>query len=108
MGDRNDANFARAYQAITPHLQEEVKEFAKFLLERRAKKFGRKLRQDWAGALKEYRFHSIALVLSKLEKSEALMRFVRDPLLREPLPLFTLNLGTRSTCPCDAGIWLGL
>ena len=50
---------------LPPHLQEEVKEFAEFLLERRAKKFGRKLRQDWAGALREYRDQYTSLELQK-------------------------------------------
>ena len=50
---------------LPPELQEEVKEFAEFLLEKRAKKFGRKLRQDWAGALKEYREQYTSLDLQK-------------------------------------------
>lgn len=50
---------------LPPELQEEVKEFAEFLLERRAKKFGRKLRQDWAGALREYRGQYTSLELQK-------------------------------------------
>jgi len=50
---------------LPPQLQEEVREFAEFLLERRAKKLGQKLRQDWAGALREYRDQYTSLELQK-------------------------------------------
>lgn len=50
---------------LPPQLQEEVKEFAEFLLEKRGKKPGRKLRQDWAGALKDYRDQYTSLELQK-------------------------------------------
>ncbi len=40
---------------LSPELRQEVEDFARFLLERRARKPGRKLRQDWAGALRDYR-----------------------------------------------------
>jgi hypothetical protein len=36
-----------------------------FLLEKQEKKSGRKLRQDWAGALKEYRDQYTSLELQK-------------------------------------------
>jgi len=36
-------------------LQEEVRDFARFLLERRARKLKRKPKFEWAGALKELR-----------------------------------------------------
>jgi mRNA-degrading endonuclease RelE of RelBE toxin-antitoxin system len=36
---------------LPPEFQEEVRDFVEFLLERKARKRGRKLRQDWAGAL---------------------------------------------------------
>jgi len=50
---------------LPPQLQEEVKEFAEFLLEKRGKKPGRKLRQDWAGALKDYRDQYTSLELQE-------------------------------------------
>ena len=50
---------------LPPQLQEVVKEFAEFLLEKRGKKPGRKLRQDWAGALKDYRDQYTSLELQK-------------------------------------------
>ena len=52
-------------EKLPPELQEEVREYAEFLHEKRAKKFGRKLRQDWAGALKEYRDQYTSLELQK-------------------------------------------
>ncbi|MCS6963947.1 DUF2281 domain-containing protein [Thermoflexus sp.] len=50
---------------LPPELQEEVADFAQFLLEKRARKRGRPLRQDWAGALREYRDQYTALELQK-------------------------------------------
>lgn len=40
---------------LPENLQKEVMEFVHFLLEKRSKKKGVKLSQDWAGALKEFR-----------------------------------------------------
>ncbi|GAW90986.1 DUF2281 domain-containing protein [Calderihabitans maritimus] len=50
---------------LPPELQQEVKDFVQFLLERRAQKPGRKLRQDWAGALRDYRDQYTSLELQK-------------------------------------------
>ena len=65
MGVKNKRNLKEMIDQLPPELQEEVKEFAEFLLEKRAKRFGRKLRQDWAGALKEYREQYTSLELQK-------------------------------------------
>jgi hypothetical protein len=65
MGVKNMGNLKEMIDQLPPELQEEVKEFAEFLLEKRAKKFGRKLRQDWAGALKGYREQYTSLDLQK-------------------------------------------
>lgn len=46
-------------------LQQEVADFVEFLLEKRARKRGRKLRQDWAGALSDYRDQYTSLELQK-------------------------------------------
>jgi len=43
----------------------EVRDFVEFLLERRVCKRGRKLRQDWAGALRKYRDQYTSLELQK-------------------------------------------
>ena len=47
---------------LLPELQQEVRDFVEFLLER---KRGRKLRQDWAGALRKYRDQYTSLELQK-------------------------------------------
>ena len=56
-------------QQLPPHLQKEVENYARFLLAREAKKRGGTLRQDWAGALREYRdeFTSLELQQKALE-----------------------------------------
>ena len=40
-------------EQLPPELQQEVRDFVEFLLERKVRKRGRKLRQDWAGALRK-------------------------------------------------------
>jgi len=50
---------------LPSELQQEVLDFAEFLIEKRAQKKGRKLRQDWAGALKDYRDQYTSLELQK-------------------------------------------
>ncbi|GAA5335330.1 MULTISPECIES: DUF2281 domain-containing protein [Thermus] len=52
-------------QQLPPELQREVADFAEFLLEKRRRKQARPLRQDWAGALREYRSQYTALELQK-------------------------------------------
>lgn len=50
---------------LPPDLQKEVSDFIGYLLEREQQKHGRKLRQTWAGALREYRKQYTALELQK-------------------------------------------
>lgn len=50
---------------LSPELRQEVEDFVQFLLERRARKHGRKLRQDWADALRGYRDQYTSLELQK-------------------------------------------
>ncbi len=50
---------------LPPDLQREVQDFAQFLLEKRRKKAGYRLRQDWAGALSKYRNQYTSLELQK-------------------------------------------
>jgi len=40
---------------LPPELQHEVEDFIEFLIEKRVVKHGKKLRQDWAGALSDFR-----------------------------------------------------
>ncbi len=50
---------------LPPDLQKEVSDFISYLLEREQQKHGRKLRQNWAGALREYQKQYTALELQK-------------------------------------------
>lgn len=50
---------------LPPNLKREVEEFVNSLLRKRRKKSGKKLRQDWAGALKDYRDQYTSLELQK-------------------------------------------
>jgi hypothetical protein len=46
-------------------LHQQVADFIEFLLEKRRRKEGKPLRQDWAGALREYRDQYTAMELQK-------------------------------------------
>jgi len=50
---------------LPPELQQEVEDFVEFLMEKKCKKKGKKLKQNWAGALKEYRNQYTSLELQK-------------------------------------------
>jgi hypothetical protein len=50
---------------LPPELQQEVEDFASFLLESRAKRKTGKLRLGWAGALAEFRDQFTSLELQK-------------------------------------------
>ena len=50
---------------LPPEFQKEVKDFAEFLLQKRRQKMGKKLHQNWAGALREYRNQYTSLELQK-------------------------------------------
>ncbi len=53
-------------EKLPPELQQEVKDFVEFLLEKRVKKSNkRKLRLNWAGALRDYRDKYTSLELQK-------------------------------------------
>ncbi len=52
-------------EQLPPELEEEARDFLEFLLERKVGKKGRKLRQDWAGALSDYREQYTSLELQK-------------------------------------------
>jgi hypothetical protein len=58
-------NLEERIKELPPALRREVADFVEFLLERRAKKPGRRLRQDWAGALKDFRGQYTSLELQK-------------------------------------------
>ncbi|MBU4038086.1 MAG: DUF2281 domain-containing protein [Proteobacteria bacterium] len=50
---------------LPPELQHEVEDFIEFLIERKKVKNGKKLRQDWAGALRDFRDQYTSLELQK-------------------------------------------
>lgn len=50
---------------LPPELRREVEDFIQFLLEKRVRKTGRRLRQDWAGALGDFRDQYTSLELQK-------------------------------------------
>ncbi len=50
---------------LPPELQHEVEDFIEFLIEKRKVKRGKKLRQDWAGALRDFRDQYTSLELQK-------------------------------------------
>ena len=50
---------------LPPDLHQEVEDFIQFLINKRVQKPARKLRQDWAGALKDYRDKYTSLELQK-------------------------------------------
>jgi len=50
---------------LPPELRREVEDFAQFLVNKQGRKTGRKLRQDWAGGLREYRDKYTSLELQK-------------------------------------------
>jgi len=50
---------------LPPSLHQEVKDFVEFLIEKKAKRPGSKLRQDWAGLLRDHREEYSSLELQK-------------------------------------------
>jgi len=52
---RKVENIEEMAKILPPELQRKVEDFVNFLIEKKARKRGKKLHQDWAGALKGYR-----------------------------------------------------
>jgi len=50
---------------LPPHLQEEVRDFAQFLVDTKVRPKRKYLRRDWAGGLREYRDQFTSLQLQK-------------------------------------------
>ena len=48
---------------LPPELKHEVEDFVDFLIEKKMAKHGKKLRQDWAGALSDFRDQYTSLEL---------------------------------------------
>jgi uncharacterized protein len=56
----------RLINSLPPELIPQVEEYVSSMLQRREKKQGRKLRQDWAGALAEFREQYTSIQLQKM------------------------------------------
>jgi hypothetical protein len=52
-------------EKLPPDLQQEVKDFARFLVEKKAKPRRKKLRLTWAGGLREFRNQYSSLDIQK-------------------------------------------
>ena len=52
-------------QELPPDVQAEVRDFVEFLLAKHSRKSGKKLRQDWAGALRDFRDQYTSLDLQR-------------------------------------------
>ncbi len=59
------AELSEQIRKLPPDLQREVEDFVQFLLEKHGRRRPRKLRVDWAGALREYRDQYTSLELQK-------------------------------------------
>jgi hypothetical protein len=60
-----EKNLEELIKELPPDLQEEVRDFAQFLLDKRLQPKQRKLRLTWAGALREFRDQFTSLELQK-------------------------------------------
>jgi hypothetical protein len=65
IGSENMRSIEDKIRELPPELRQEVEDFVDFLVERRARKSAGKLRQDWAGALRDYRDQFTSLELQK-------------------------------------------
>ena len=54
-GDEIVEDIVDIIKELPPELQKEVEDFVNFLKEKQSRKLEKKLRQDWAGALRDYR-----------------------------------------------------
>lgn len=52
-------------EELPPELKQEVEDFVHFLAQRRRRRPGKRLRQDWAGALRDLRDQYTAVDLQK-------------------------------------------
>jgi nucleoid DNA-binding protein len=50
---------------LPPDMRAEVRDFVEFLVTKRERRSGKTLRQDWAGALREYRQQYTSLELQR-------------------------------------------
>jgi hypothetical protein len=60
-----DKPLSELVEELPPDVQREVRDFVEFLISKRSHAPGKKLRQDWAGTLRDYREEYSALELQK-------------------------------------------
>jgi len=60
-----DRPLSELVEELPPAAQQEVRDFVEFLISKHGHEPGKKLRQDWAGDLREYRGEYSALELQK-------------------------------------------
>lgn len=65
MRDRAMKTIEELIKELPPELRQEVKDFVQVLIKRGARQVGKKLRQDWAGALRDYRDQYTSLELQQ-------------------------------------------
>jgi len=58
-------NLKELIEKLPPNLQEEVRDYMEFLIEKKLEKAKGRLRLDWAGGLREYRDQYTSLKLQK-------------------------------------------
>ena len=58
-------NLEERIKELPPELHQELIDFVDFLLEKRVRQGGKKLSQDWAGALKDFRGQYTSVELQK-------------------------------------------
>jgi hypothetical protein len=61
----NDESLEDVLRDLSPELQREVEDFARFLRERHAPRKKGKLKLDWAGGLRDYKDQYTSLELQK-------------------------------------------
>ena len=64
-GDWGTEDIGKIVKELPPELQKEVEDSVNFLKEKKARQRGKKLRQDWAGALRDFRDKFTSLELQK-------------------------------------------
>ena len=65
LGDCDMKKIEEMIKELPPDLHQEVADFIQFLVQKHKNKPVRKLRQDWAGALKEYKDKYTSIELQK-------------------------------------------
>lgn len=63
--EKSEKALSDLVKELPPDLQEEVRDFVNFLMQKQKREQSQNLRQNWAGALREYRQRFTSLELQK-------------------------------------------